>query len=45
MHCNAEDVKEGFEVHFVQTFDEVFRLALDYDKGAASDLPQAAAAG
>ena len=39
----AEDVKEGLEVHFVDTFSEVFKLALDYNREA--DLPQAAAAG
>ena len=37
----ADETKAGFEVHFVENYDEVFKIALDYD---SSELPLAAAA-
>lgn len=27
----ADDVKEGFDVHFAETFEDVYKIALDYD--------------
>jgi hypothetical protein len=35
-------VKDGFEVHFVEHYGEVFDIALKHDE--AKDMPQAAAA-
>ncbi len=26
-----DDVRKGFEVHFADTFEDVYRVALDYD--------------
>ncbi|CAK0771468.1 hypothetical protein CVIRNUC_003863 [Coccomyxa viridis] len=37
----SDETKAGFEVHFVENYDEVFKIALDYD---SSELPLAAAA-
>ncbi len=39
----ADEVKAGFEVHFVDKYSEVFDIALKHDE--AKDLPRAAAAG
>lgn len=27
----SDDVRKGFEVHFADTFEDVYRVALDYD--------------
>lgn len=27
----ADDVREGFDVHFADTYEDVYRVALDYD--------------
>ena len=27
----ADDVKEGFNVHFAETFEDVYKIALDYN--------------
>ena len=27
----ADDVKKGFTVHFAETFDDVYKVALEYD--------------
>ena len=43
MRC-TDDVRAGFDVHFVETYSEIFSLALDYDM-EKSEFPQAAAAG
>ncbi len=40
MHV-ADETKAGFEVHFVDRYDEIFKIALDYE---SSELPLAAAA-
>ena len=37
----ADETKAGFEVHFVERYDEVFKTALEYE---SSELPLAAAA-
>ncbi len=37
----ADETKAGFDVHFVENYDEVFKVALDYE---SSELPLAAAA-
>ena len=37
----ADETKAGFDVHFVERYDEVFKIALDYE---SSELPLAAAA-
>lgn len=37
----ADETKAGFDVHFVENYDEVFKIALDYE---SSELPLAAAA-
>lgn len=29
--CNADDVRKGFDVHFSDTFEDVYKVALDYD--------------
>ena len=29
--CAADDVKKGFDVHFSDTFEDVYKVALDYD--------------
>lgn len=29
--CTADDVKKGFSVHFSDTFEDVYKVALDYD--------------
>lgn len=29
--CVADDVKKGFNVHFSDTFEDVYKVALDYD--------------
>ena len=42
--CFADDVKAGFDVHFVETYSEIFSLALDCSRETA-DFPRAAAAG
>lgn len=37
----ADETKAGFEVHFVENYDAVFKIALDY---GSSEPPLAAAA-
>ncbi|CAL5228054.1 g11119 [Coccomyxa viridis] len=37
----SDETKAGFEVHFVDRYDEIFKIALDYE---SSELPLAAAA-
>ena len=37
----ADETKAGFEVHFVENYDQVFKIALGYD---SSELPMAATA-
>ena len=37
----ADETKAGFDAHFVESYDEVFKIALDYE---SSELPLAAAA-
>lgn len=31
VHLLADDVRKGFNVHFAETFEDVYRVALDYD--------------
>jgi hypothetical protein len=38
----AAEVKEGLDVHFVQTYEEVYKIALGY--GTPVEHPQEAAA-
>ena len=31
LSCAADDVRKGFDVHFSDTFEDVYKVALDYD--------------
>lgn len=28
--CIADDVRQGFDVHFAETYEDVYKVALDY---------------
>lgn len=29
--CIADDVRKGFNVHFAETYEDVYKVALDYE--------------
>ena len=31
VECSADDVKKGFSVHFADTYEDVYKVALDYE--------------
>jgi hypothetical protein len=33
IECPAGEVKEGLDVHFVDNYDDLYKIALEYDAG------------